>query len=182
MIHIQFIWNVFECVSYLSCGNIWASSKKPGISNPWASYQIRKIAGCACARNAGNVFPAHRGLAIATCITARAWRTCRDACRDRQLAVSFEVSGGGNVPGIPGAFTTRNFTYLVRGPCSGFIIWIQTCTIRLCYMEQLTICIHYTVPWFNSMPLGTPKQNPCLTEGTYCHICSWDFWYQTFQF
>ena len=25
---------------------------------PWASYQIRKIAGCACAWNAGSVFPA----------------------------------------------------------------------------------------------------------------------------
>ena len=24
----------------------------------WASYQVRKIAGCACAGNAGNVFPA----------------------------------------------------------------------------------------------------------------------------
>ena len=24
---------------------------------PWTSYQIRKIAGCACAGNAGNVFP-----------------------------------------------------------------------------------------------------------------------------
>ena len=28
-------------------------------------------------------FPRHRGLAIPACITARAWRTCRDACRDR---------------------------------------------------------------------------------------------------
>ena len=28
-------------------------------------------------------FPRHHGLAIQTCITARAWRTCRDACRDR---------------------------------------------------------------------------------------------------
>ena len=27
-------------------------------SVPWASYQIRKIAGCACAGNAGNVSPA----------------------------------------------------------------------------------------------------------------------------
>ena len=27
--------------------------------------------------------PRHSGLAIPTCITARAWRTCRDACRDR---------------------------------------------------------------------------------------------------
>ena len=28
-------------------------------------------------------FEGNRGLAIPTCITARAWRTCRDACRDR---------------------------------------------------------------------------------------------------
>ena len=35
-------------------------------------------------------FRRHRGLAIPTCITARAWRTCRDACRDCWLAVSLE--------------------------------------------------------------------------------------------
>ena len=28
-------------------------------------------------------FLRHRGLAIPTCITAHAWRMCRDACRDR---------------------------------------------------------------------------------------------------
>ena len=28
-------------------------------------------------------FPGHRMLAIPTCITTRAWRTCREACRDR---------------------------------------------------------------------------------------------------
>ena len=55
----------------------------------WASYQIRKIAGCAYAGNAGNVFPAtdfkgNRQLAIPACITAREWRTCRDACRDQR--------------------------------------------------------------------------------------------------
>ena len=52
----------------------------------WASCQIRKIASCACAGNAGNVFPAtavrdpdmHHG----TCVT-HVPRTCRDACRDR---------------------------------------------------------------------------------------------------
>ena len=43
----------------------------------WASYQIRKIAGCACA---ANVSPRHR-----------AWRTCLDACRDRLPAVAFPV-------------------------------------------------------------------------------------------
>ena len=49
----------------------------------WVSYQIRKIAGCACAGNAGNVFPDTARLAVPTCITARAARTCRDTCRDR---------------------------------------------------------------------------------------------------
>ena len=59
----------------------------------------------------------HRGLAIPTCITARAWRTRRAAWWDRLLAVPFEVDGVENVPGIPNACTTRNFMYLVRGPC-----------------------------------------------------------------
>ena len=33
-------------------------------------------------------FKGNRKLAIPTCITARAWRTCRDACRDRAPAVT----------------------------------------------------------------------------------------------
>ena len=41
----------------------------------------------------GTFFPAadfegNRYLAIPACITARAWRTCRDACRDRLPAVT----------------------------------------------------------------------------------------------
>ena len=62
-------------------------------------------------------FPLNRGLEIPTWITAHAWRTCRVACRDRYLAVSFEVGDRENVPGIPGVCTTRNFMHLVRGPC-----------------------------------------------------------------
>ena len=69
----------------------------------WASYQIRNIAGCACAGNAGNVFPRHRlqrkplvsdpGMHHGTCVTHVPW------CMSGSLA-----SGGGQkVPGIPGA-------------------------------------------------------------------------------
>ena len=58
-------------------------------------------------------FPHHRGLAISTCITARAWRTCHEKCRDGQLAVSFEVPGGDNVPSLPDACARRNFKKLV---------------------------------------------------------------------
>ena len=41
--------------------------------------------------------------------------TCGDAWQDRLQAVSFEVGSGENVPGIPGACATHNFTYLLRG-------------------------------------------------------------------
>ena len=69
----------------------------------WASYQIRKFAGCACAGNAGNVFPCRRfqrkplvsdpGMHHGTCVTHVPW--CMSGsltCGDRE-----------NVPGIPGA-------------------------------------------------------------------------------
>ena len=62
-------------------------------------------------------FSRHRRLAIPAYIRARASRTYRDACRDRKLADYFGVGAGEDVPGIPGACATRNFTYLVRGPC-----------------------------------------------------------------
>ena len=72
-------------------------------SSVWASYQIRKIAGCACAGNAGNVFPRRRfqrkpvvndpGMHHGTCVTHVPW------C----MSGSLTCGDGENVPGIPGA-------------------------------------------------------------------------------
>ena len=80
-----------------------AGSSMLRCSLPWASSQIRKIAGCACAGNAGNVFPCRRfqikplvsdpGMHHGTCVTHVPW--CMSGsltCGDRE-----------NVPGIPGA-------------------------------------------------------------------------------
>ena len=77
----------FGRISHIAQGP-WAVFVKP-----WVSYQIRKFAGCACAGNARNVSPTtdFKGsckLAIPACITARASRTCRDACRDRLPTVT----------------------------------------------------------------------------------------------
>ena len=82
----------------------------------WASYQIRKIAGCACAGNAGNISPHHwfqrkplvsdPGMHHGTCVPHVPW------C----MSGSLTLGGGENVPGIPGTCATRNFTYLARGP------------------------------------------------------------------
>ena len=60
-----------------------------------------KRSGLRMLRECRERFPHQRGLAIPTCITTRACRTYRDAYRDYKPAVSFEVGGGENVPGIP---------------------------------------------------------------------------------
>ena len=71
----------------------------------WTSYQIRKIAGCACTGKAGSVFsrsPLQRKLLVSdpgmhhgTCVTHVPW------C----MSGSLTLGDGENVPGIPGACT-----------------------------------------------------------------------------
>ena len=39
------------------------------------------------------------------------------------MSGSLTCYGGGNVPDIPGACATRNFTYLARGPCLIMFVW-----------------------------------------------------------
>ena len=73
------------------------------LAESWASYQIHKIACCACAGNAGNVFPCGRlqtkplnsdlGMHHGTYVTHVSW------C----MPGSLTRGGGENVPGIPGA-------------------------------------------------------------------------------
>ena len=122
------LWYLHRCWNHRICRNhrrkccncdrggyLKTSNDDPDTSI-WVSYQILKIAGCACAGNVGNVFPNHRmqwkplvndpGMHHGTCVTHVPW------CMSRSLT----RGGGENAPGIPGACATRNFTYLVRGP------------------------------------------------------------------
>ena len=105
----HFADDVFKFI--LLNGNIWMSlmnslKSVPKVWNndiPWASYQIRKIAGCAWAGNAGNVFPRRRfqrkplvsdpGMHHGPCVTHVPW------C----MSGSLTGGDGENVPGIPGA-------------------------------------------------------------------------------
>ena len=88
-------------------------------------------------------FPRHRlqrkplvsdpGMHHGTCVTHVPW------C----MSGSLTSGGGENVPGIPSACATRNFAYLVRGPChgvmvircnTGFLIWDTkhiACNVKL---------------------------------------------------
>ena len=105
-----FHWTCDE-MSLHHCNPIYMSHS----SLQLASCQICKIAGCACTGNAGNVFPRQRfqrkpligdpGMHYGTCVTHVPW------C----MLGSLNRGGGENVPGIPAACATRNFTYLIRG-------------------------------------------------------------------
>ena len=72
--------------------------------------------GCACAGNAGNVFPVTAGKR-----SRHASRHVRHARAVMHAGIAnyrfpLKSAAGDNVPGIPGACATCNFTYLVRGP------------------------------------------------------------------
>ena len=91
-IYVSYIWMACCLTRMASVPLLW-----------WASYQIRKIAGCTCAGNAGNVSPHRRlqkkpivsdpGMHHGTCVTHVPW------C----MSGSLTLGGGENVPGIPGA-------------------------------------------------------------------------------
>ena len=58
------------------------------------------------------------GMHHGTCVTHVPW------C----MSGSLTNGGGENVPGIPGACATRNFTYLARGPCCHLASVLQCTT------------------------------------------------------
>ena len=88
----------------------------------WASCQIRKIAGAHASGMPGTFSTSphvsdpdmHHG----TCVTHVPW------CMPGSLTSGFlwNRRWGGNVPGIPGACATFNFTHLVRGPWCEIIV------------------------------------------------------------
>ena len=81
---------MFQCCFACDC---------PSVHRPLTRYVKLRMR---MRRECRERFPRHRGLAIPTCITARAWRTCRDACRDRYLAISYKMGGGGKTfPAFP---------------------------------------------------------------------------------
>ena len=150
---------------------------------PWASYQIRKIAGYACAGNTGNVFPAtdlkrkplvsDPGMHHSTCATHVPW------C----MSGSLTRYGGGNVPGIPGACSTRNFVYLVRGPWVNSVYHCLTLWVPLLSgLNKITVLPtpfakpwdHYVVFWSKFHGIIFPKVQ--LTTSRIYAYC-WAWWY-----
>ena len=69
----------------------WILTRKWKYNGPLTRYvklQVAHAPGMPGTFSPAADFKGNRKLAIPTCITARAWRTCRDACRDRAPAVT----------------------------------------------------------------------------------------------
>ena len=101
------------------------------------SYQICKIACCACAGNAGNVFPVtnfkgNRYLAIPACITTRTW------C----MSGSLSAIGGENAPGTSGACAPCNFTYLARSPHLKGLLFLDVDILNQCCSYGMNMLFH----------------------------------------
>ena len=117
----------------------------------WASYQIRKIAGCACAGNAGKVFPRRRfqrkplvsdpGMHHGTCVTHVPW------C----MSGSLTCGNGENVPGIPGACAPGilRIWQEAHGVCSGF--WAISSGLTHYVFDSLVPCdatLHHVIVYW----------------------------------
>ena len=127
----------------------------------WVSYQIRKIAGCACAGNAGNVSPHHRlqrkplasdpGMHHGTCVPHVPW--CMSGSITRVV--------GGNVPGIPGACAPA----VLRIWQEAHAVSQQT-SIEQWHRYLLRQCIYYcNIPSFQSWVTSHVNMTP--------HPASW---------
>ena len=129
----------------------------------WAFYQIGKFAGCPCRggipRHPLEMNPtvSDPGMHYGTCVTHVPW------C----MSGSLTRGGGGSVPGIPGACTTRNFTHLVRGPWKG-VTWVTPensqvgFTARTCeYAQNVQL-----IPFFSDRD---SFRNVQIT--TSCRVC-----------
>ena len=112
----------------------------------WASYQIRKIAGCACAGITGNVFPATR---------FQRKSLVSDHGRHHGTCVTGSLTHGGRkiVPGIPGACATPNFTYLIRGTYQCFSLGDQLTLSQHWFLKWLLYWSCFVLLWKLSAPL-----------------------------
>ena len=123
-------------VPYWHSKFVKTSSSSKQHKTPWASCQIRKIAGCACAGNAGNVFPRRRlqrkpllsdpGMHHDTCVTHVPW------C----MSGSFNCGDGKNVPGIPGACAPAILRIWQEAHGRGYS---QTCNVRRTKSHNLNV-------------------------------------------
>ena len=121
---------------------------------PWASCQIRQIAGAHAPGMSGTFFPPPR-VSKKKCRHASRHVLDARAVMHAGIATSrfpLNSAAGGNVPGIPGTCATRNFAYLVRGPLHN-MYWVSNGCQSLFAVTCNIIFVVLLVTKYGSMDL-----------------------------
>ena len=99
---------------YLSVYFYWTDLWCPCFAHSWASYLICNIVGCACAGNAGNVFPRHR-LQGKPLVSDPGMHHLRDASAVMHVGIAC-ILWRGKRSRHSRRMRIRNFPYLASGP------------------------------------------------------------------
>ena len=124
--------------------------------------------GCACAGDAGNVFPITAGER-----SRHASRHVRHARAVMHAGIAnyrfpLKSAAGENVPGIPGACATCNFTYLIRGPSRRVLY----CLLRV-FQGKLTVLLQrYTLPLYHLILIKYSSTPYIQTSSYYINYSS----------
>ena len=94
---------------------------------------------------------------------------------------SLNRGGGENVPGIPSACATRNFTYLIRGPCNAYgpVQWAMMITwhgnavriIALCEGNP-TVILAFSSVYIAHLVVTLFADNRCFATNIYRWLCA----------
>ena len=179
------IYYVYTCLHNLNTKCVGITRSGLVRRGPLTRYVILRVC---IRRECRERFPHHQlqrkplvydpGMHHGTCVTHVPW------C----MSGSLTRGGGKNVPGTPGACATRNFTYLVRGPCMSrrtfyhcFRNGLSLFHMKLLPKPMLIYC-YLNVRKFMKMYLNiSPKWRPfcpvpnvltaCLLLKNVSHIC-----------
>ena len=104
-----------------------------------------------------------------TCVTHVSW----------YMSGSLTCSDGANVPGIPGACATRNFTYLESGPCCPVITWPKFCKAQQIYglFSELEVRVRFKT-LMSSSTQELLKFQRCIKIVffiVWVRYCGWNF-------
>ena len=122
------------------------TTKRTQRFSPWESCQIRKIAGCACAGNAGNVFPATVG------------KRSRHATRHVRDVRAVMHAGIANP-----WFTLKSVAFLAYAQCAILRIWLEVHWSGDASIYSLWACDDI---WFNQSCLTLVWAMGCNLFGT----------------
>ena len=146
------------CVHTPSC--CWSTPRRYGPLTRYVKLQVAHAPGMPGTFSPAADFKGNRWLAIPACITARAWRTCRDACRDRLPAVTGKTFPAFPAHAHPQICVSGKRPIVLRNKCN-----------RLSIDERhINICEIRSMPYFDGWEQFSLLAYANMTTGNWINI------------